>query len=116
MVTLRVFVFTFLTSWLAIAQNPDVHLRGTVETARSAIDLVLELRSARGPADGMSAIPGLAGHFDFPRLQPGLYVLTVKNHRDEILKSDYVSVGASDADVTIRLGDAQPVEGRGTVT
>ena len=64
----------------------------------------------------MIATPSVNGQFDFPQVKPGHYLLTVKNRHGDVLKEEQLFVNNSNyAEVTIRLGEEKPVEGKGTV-
>ncbi|MBY0505705.1 MAG: tetratricopeptide repeat protein [Bryobacteraceae bacterium] len=113
MLTRRVFSGTLFLCVSAFAQ---VHLRGTVETQRSAQDLLVEMRPAGASAmDSVTVMPGLNGQFDFHGLKQGHYTLAVKTHRGDALKEERVFLSAGEAEITVRLKDEAKPEGRGTV-
>jgi len=116
MIVIRVTIFVSLVIVSGAAQSSLYHLRGNLETNRSPQNVVLELRPSGGALHSYTTEPGSNGQFDFPGVDLGQYMLLVKTLHGEVLKQEYLTVGAASGEITIRLDDRKPAEGRGTVS
>ena len=114
MTTLRVSCGLIFVIALASAQ---VQIRGTLAMDGNPTELMVELRPTGAPtAETFTSIPGLHGQFDFANVKPGHYVLSVKNRNGDLLKEEQLFTNNNSyAEVTIRLGERKPAEGKGTV-